>query len=110
MARSIALTSPTSLPAGQRPSSASRVFRSEEHTSELQSPMYLVCRLLLEKKKNKITSLHINHEDPRISSLDHLKPVAYLLQHTRIIHAIFPRAGAQTSYLPFLDCSVVRDV
>src|SRR5437879_8088411 len=29
--------------------------RSEEHTSELQSPMYLVCRLLLEKKKNKTT-------------------------------------------------------
>src|SRR5437764_5700115 len=27
--------------------------RSEEHTSELQSPMYLVCRLLLEKKKKK---------------------------------------------------------
>src|SRR2546425_2593703 len=30
--------------------------RSEEHTSELQSLAYLVCRLLLEKKKNKITS------------------------------------------------------
>src|SRR5437762_9895186 len=29
------------------------VLRSEEHTSELQSPMYLVCRLLLEKKKNE---------------------------------------------------------
>src|SRR5437762_6520288 len=28
--------------------------RSEEHTSELQSPMYLVCRLLLEKKKQNI--------------------------------------------------------
>src|SRR5437879_8459044 len=27
--------------------------RSEEHTSELQSPMYLVCRLLLEKKKSE---------------------------------------------------------
>src|SRR3712207_8349265 len=27
--------------------------RSEEHTSELQSRQYLVCRLLLEKKKNK---------------------------------------------------------
>src|SRR5690348_17769422 len=26
-------------------------FRSEEHTSELQSPVHLVCRLLLEKKK-----------------------------------------------------------
>src|SRR5437879_13414816 len=33
-------------------------LRSEEHTSELQSPMYLVCRLLLEKKKrSKIRQL-----------------------------------------------------
>src|SRR3712207_7802249 len=33
--------------------------RSEEHTSELQSRQYLVCRLLLEKKKNKlINTLH----------------------------------------------------
>src|SRR5437764_4305626 len=31
-----------------------RPIRSEEHTSELQSPMYLVCRLLLEKKKRYI--------------------------------------------------------
>src|SRR3712207_8085043 len=31
------------------------VERSEEHTSELQSRQYLVCRLLLEKKKKKIT-------------------------------------------------------
>src|SRR5947209_15361590 len=30
-----------------------RPIRSEEHTSELQSRQYLVCRLLLEKKKNK---------------------------------------------------------
>src|SRR6476620_12410034 len=34
--------------------------RSEEHTSELQSRQYLVCRLLLEKKKNKLNyTLHI---------------------------------------------------
>src|SRR5437867_10727705 len=32
-----------------------RKARSEEHTSELQSPYDLVCRLLLEKKKKKIT-------------------------------------------------------
>src|SRR2546426_9009276 len=32
--------------------SAERLVRSEEHTSELQSPCNLVCRLLLEKKKN----------------------------------------------------------
>src|SRR2546429_6819895 len=31
------------------------VERSEEHTSELQSRLHLVCRLLLEKKKNKYT-------------------------------------------------------
>src|SRR3712207_7041445 len=31
---------------------AEYAFRSEEHTSELQSRQYLVCRLLLEKKKN----------------------------------------------------------
>src|SRR4051794_41612860 len=30
--------------------------RSEEHTSELQSPVHLVCRLLLEKKKRKLTN------------------------------------------------------
>src|SRR2546430_11415963 len=34
-----------------------RVMRSEEHTSELQSQSNLVCRLLLEKKKNPLTSL-----------------------------------------------------
>src|SRR3712207_8954500 len=33
------------------------VFRSEEHTSELQSRQYLVCRLLLEKKKNSTTNI-----------------------------------------------------
>src|SRR3712207_7495888 len=32
------------------------VGRSEEHTSELQSRQYLVCRLLLEKKKNKTST------------------------------------------------------
>src|SRR3712207_7016392 len=38
-------------------SAANRTPRSEEHTSELQSRQYLVCRLLLEKKK-KTTTLH----------------------------------------------------
>src|SRR5687768_17967026 len=43
---------------------AARRQRSEEHTSELQSRLHLVCRLLLEKKKkkknNKISINHIN--------------------------------------------------
>src|SRR5258708_29458737 len=36
-------------------------IRSEEHTSELQSPDHLVCRLLLEKKKKK-KSTHIDEQ------------------------------------------------
>src|SRR5437762_8423352 len=36
---------------GSQATSQRKECRSEEHTSELQSPMYLVCRLLLEKKK-----------------------------------------------------------
>src|SRR5947209_11194445 len=38
--------------------SGSSSLRSEEHTSELQSRQYLVCRLLLEKKKKNETSTH----------------------------------------------------
>src|SRR3712207_7004023 len=40
--------------------------RSEEHTSELQSRQYLVCRLLLEKKKNRKTK-HLNSSHVNIS-------------------------------------------
>src|SRR5258708_18584527 len=49
--RGPAATSPARSVARQ--TTALRRHRSEEHTSELQSPDHLVCRLLLEKKKNK---------------------------------------------------------
>src|SRR5258708_16158740 len=42
--------------------SSGSTFRSEEHTSELQSPDHLVCRLLLEKKKTPLqhhTYIHL---------------------------------------------------
>src|SRR3712207_7723528 len=41
---------------GQIPPPAPAGLRSEEHTSELQSRQYLVCRLLLEKKNNLINT------------------------------------------------------
>src|SRR3989441_2660461 len=44
---------------GSLPRAWRRVGRSEEHTSELQSLAYLVCRLLLEKKKNTIDVTHV---------------------------------------------------
>src|SRR2546422_8274291 len=40
-------------PLQERDSEIRRLHRSEEHTSELQSRLHLVCRLLLEKKKKK---------------------------------------------------------
>src|SRR5437867_7596112 len=52
-----------------------RARRSEEHTSELQSPYDLVCRLLLEKKKNKnefetfvrpVKNNHLNTESAKV--------------------------------------------
>src|SRR3712207_7721942 len=43
--------------AGRLPAPAAGL-RSEEHTSELQSRQYLVCRLLLEKKKKQATTQH----------------------------------------------------
>src|SRR3990170_6258323 len=47
--------------------------RSEEHTSELQSPDHLVCRLLLEKKKHNHTS-QATRTAPRIPTLSLVLP------------------------------------
>src|SRR5256885_12324019 len=50
-----------------------RNFRSEEHTSELQSPCNLVCRLLLEKKKKqKQQEPHIHIASPYVLYLAHM--------------------------------------
>src|SRR5258708_8849293 len=46
--------------------------RSEEHTSELQSPDHLVCRLLLEKKKNIIESTRRSCVDNPVVMLDEI--------------------------------------
>src|SRR2546425_3947966 len=48
---------------------AHRGARSEEHTSELQSLAYLVCRLLLEKKKVINTTKNTNHNSSIISNV-----------------------------------------
>src|SRR5437763_8089737 len=53
--------------------------RSEEHTSELQSPMYLVCRLLLEKKKKKE-----NHH-PRVTSKKQQRTVTSITEFGEVL-------------------------
>src|SRR2546429_2814749 len=42
------------------PQKPNTIARSEEHTSELQSRLHLVCRLLLEKKKNTIYTTYMD--------------------------------------------------
>src|SRR5256885_9849641 len=60
-------------------------FRSEEHTSELQSPCNLVCRLLLEKKKHSTSVPNLGRAEPgpvylqpeiRRIQLVHSEPIA----------------------------------
>src|SRR5256885_12847701 len=46
--------------------------RSEEHTSELQSPCNLVCRLLLEKKKNTSQIITLGPLDPAITTITYV--------------------------------------
>src|SRR2546430_5265183 len=55
----------------RRPAMQVRLARSEEHTSELQSQSNLVCRLLLEKKKNNDTQRPTSQSvRPAFSSVD----------------------------------------
>src|SRR2546422_8491354 len=45
-------------------------LRSEEHTSELQSRLHLVCRLLLEKKKKKTTLQPVDYKTRHVEEID----------------------------------------
>src|ERR1017187_10545707 len=49
-----------------RPPAPSELWRSEEHTSELQSPMYLECRLLLENKQEIVARARFGYADQPI--------------------------------------------
>src|SRR5256885_7290564 len=59
----------TNLTGGDSPADQTEVgvSRSEEHTSELQSPCNLVCRLLLEKKKNSNLEISLSLNTTRAS-------------------------------------------
>src|SRR5256885_6970270 len=75
----------------QSPSSgsASRAKRSEEHTSELQSPCNLVCRLLLEKKNNS----------PACRANDYELATHRIRPHHHSAHPVCDQPAADTSFL-----------
>src|SRR5256885_11602790 len=62
-----------------------RQDRSEEHTSELQSPCNLVCRLLLEKKKNEPTG--ISSSDLRLNTCQHVSMLSEAAYYTAYLTA-----------------------
>src|SRR5256885_2477153 len=69
-----------------------RGARSEEHTSELQSPCNLVCRLLLEKKKKKPATPR-TPTTPRCYASNRLPP------RDALVHAVSPtRTGLIVTY------------
>src|SRR2546430_6930159 len=82
---SLANCSPHAAPSPSPFSASETCRRSEEHTSELQSQSNLVCRLLLEKKKNKLTTHSTNPPSPRTSHRP-TKPTAPSITHTFIPH------------------------
>src|SRR5256885_6926066 len=69
---------------------AAVITRSEEHTSELQSPCNLVCRLLLEKKKNNIALLPLS--DPFAGGIRKL--------HFMLLKGVHSSCADSLSYLP----------
>src|SRR5699024_11225518 len=68
---------------------ANVLFRSEEHTSELQSRFDLVCRLLLEKKKTLNTNATTRYTSPRVIALTTdgmVSPSVATATTTKVIH------------------------
>src|SRR5256885_4150482 len=70
--------------------------RSEEHTSELQSPCNLVCRLLLEKKKIDKDNTRTIHSSPY--TLTMVRDASTALNYTASIHS---QTGATPLYVSY---------
>src|SRR5690554_7125038 len=71
-------------------------FRSEEHTSELQSRPHLVCRLLLEKKKSRL-------QPSRLASPAHLRAAAHEPSRDFAVHPLPLAAASAQASLPQRD-------
>src|SRR5207248_11377176 len=80
--------------------------RSEEHTSELQSPYDIVCRLLLEKKKNQKAALHVKQRTIHLPIFVCNNPHACRFLRKLGRHGWrVPMANAQQNHQPVADLS-----
>src|SRR5690554_6969902 len=71
-------------------------FRSEEHTSELQSRPHLVCRLLLEKKKK--IKINKTHKNKRINKIIHMVLISTIYMNTHDYTRLSRVARRTTTY------------
>src|ERR1039457_1549092 len=87
-------------------------LRSEEHTSELQSPCNLVCRLLLEKKKqNKKTHQFIRRSAPSMLRCSSLRTLAERKRAGRVIGCvIFTYAAVCLSVFFFFNDTATTEI
>src|SRR3989441_1852102 len=85
---------------------AGQVNRSEEHTSELQSLAYLVCRLLLEKKKKDIPRLADHYASVSAAHVHH--GIAIVLLLALILHFDLPRTPILLKVLASLPTAMMH--
>src|SRR2546430_12752260 len=86
------------------------INRSEEHTSELQSQSNLVCRLLLEKKKNKHKQITCNLKFYFLIA-QYLIFIDVLYTHCHIVRDIFSSLLPSVSLCPMvvLSCAISNE-
>src|SRR5690348_7188570 len=87
---------------------SSCVRRSEEHTSELQSPVHLVCRLLLEKKKRTTGKVHVDERravgiiaaarNPAVAAVTGRLHVARQHHRERAVHAVGHAISGESAF------------
>src|SRR2546429_756269 len=80
--------------------------RSEEHTSELQSRLHLVCRLLLEKKKNSRDHMFMHLYDYAAQHNLHIRVAVFVQQRDSVVRAWRNQSSGTTQ--PALHAVVIQ--
>src|SRR3989449_32591 len=85
------------------------VERSEEHTSELQSRLHLVCRLLLEKKKNHAQDKQMGESNDRLLTESARRPIVPVSISKQISPAAHSLRMESETFRPGMDLLMDRD-
>src|SRR6266498_4000853 len=87
-----------------------RILRSEEHTSELQSRPHLVCRLLLEKKKKRLSPWRRSRSQAVCSPAKHTQFLCWFVLRARSPWRIPSRSGPTPASLFFFNDTATTEI